>query len=200
MARSSKAVQQVMDGSYYDKIVAFMRYGHERAPLNEEHHEIFQRIEWVKEQWLFHRSDRLVVKNTMQRYKCSQAQAYNYLSDAKAIFTLFTSTNIMAEMLLLKERIEKAFKLAEEQPKEYGKLYPWALAENRKWIEMMRSELERQRPDEPKKFVFHFHNDWSKIPGLTAEVLAGWEKEFDVLEQKARKRFNDAEDVEFAEF
>lgn len=199
MTSSSKAIQQVMNGSYYDKIVGYLRYGIEKCPLDAEHKEIFDRIEYAKDLWLNHNDDTYVVKQLIGRYQVSRAQAYNYLADAKRLHSLFANFNTMAELLLLKQRIDEAYALAQANPKEFGKLFPQALSEHRKWIEAMRDEQERQKPEANTEYHFHYHFDITKLPGVTPELNAEWETEFDELASKARKRFN-ATDVTDAEY
>jgi len=197
---SSVAVKKLLEGSYFDRIVAFLRHGHKKAPLSKEDERIFSRIEWVKDQWEFYKSDRMAVKQAVNKFKCSQAQAYNYLADAKAIYTLFQSINIQAEVLLLKEWIDKGLKLAVDDPKNFSKQFSGLIKENREWILMVQEMQERQRPDEPKKYVIVIHNDWSKIPGYTPELREEWNKAFDLLEQKAKNKTPyEAEDIEYVE-
>ena len=203
--KTSKAVAKLAtgtyyDGSAYDRIAIYMRYP-EKHKLDAEDQVIFQRVERAKDLWLQHKEDRLVVNMIIQEFCVSQASAYNYLSDAKNIFALFTSFNPMAELMLLKERIEKAFSLAEKNPKEYGKLYQAAMLAYSEWIKDMRYELERQKPEQDKEIHYHFHTDWSKLPGVTPELMADWNKEFDIMEAKARKKFKLTEeptDVEYS--
>jgi hypothetical protein len=184
-----KVIQDILNGSYYDNIVAFLRYGIEKAPLSPEDKIIFDRIEWVKEQWQTHRDDALVVKNIMTEFKVSNVQAYVYLANAKRIWSLFISYDPMVELMLWKERIDKAFELAEENPKAFAKLYASALEQNGKWIEKMNEEIARTKPENTKTIEFIYTTDVTKLPGMTLELEAEWNKEFDGLEQKSRSKF-----------
>jgi len=150
---SSKIIAQLADGTYYDRIVGHLRHG-DKLPLSEDDKEIFARIERTKDLWLDKKDDRLVVNLIKDEFNLSQTQAYNYLNDAKSIYTLFISFNPMTELMLLKERIDKAFELAETNPKAYGKLYGQALISQSQWIKDMAEEIQRNKPEERKQFVF----------------------------------------------
>ena len=199
MKLSSTAVAQMLEGSYYDRIVAHMRLGEEKAPLKDEDRVLFERLQWVTEQWQECKDDRQTVQRTMQHWKISQAQAYNYLADAKRLYGLFITYDTMAEMMVLKERIDTAFKLAEEHPKEYGKLYAAAMERYEKWILMMDDFKARMKPEERKQFHFLFHTDITKLPGMTEELMNEWNARFDQLEVKAKSKFKKVIDVEYIE-
>lgn len=203
--KSSQLLTNVATGEYYagkhhDLFVNHLKYP-EKVRLSAEEKIIFDRIERTKELWLHHKTDSLVIEEIKKEFNLGVAQAYNYLSDAKAMFALFTAFNPMAELMVLKERIDRAFALAEENPKAYGKLYPAAMLAHKEWIQDMRFEMERQKPSERKQFVFIYHNDWTKIEGITPEIMQTWDEEFDDIEIKARKRYQNliVEDVSYTE-
>lgn len=195
---SSKAIKALMDGGYYGRVEAYLRYD-KKAPLNDDDKIIFDRIERTKELWLQHKEDRMVINLIRDEFELSQAQAYNYLNDAKSIYALFISYNEMTELILLKERIDKGYKLAEEDPKAFGRLYGVCLEMELKWNEAMNEAMERNKPKEEKSLIIIYHSEWKKLPGLTEEHLQEWDKEFDQLELKSRSKFKFVEDVEFTE-
>jgi hypothetical protein len=200
MAHSAVAVQKLLDGSYYDRIVAFVRYGSERAPLNPDDKVIFDRIERAKDLWVHHQDDRMVINMLMTEFGVRQAQAYNYLADSKAIHALFIKFDYMAEMLLELERINRFLASAEQKDSPHAKRADALFEQKRRLMQDIRDEQLRMKPDEPKQIHFHYHLDWTKLPGVNNELLDEWNKEFDEMEKRSRNRSGiEATDVEYTE-
>lgn len=202
MAHSSKAIEEYKNGSYYDNIVGYYRYGEQRCPIKPEHIAIFERIEKAKSLWLFHKDDTLTVNLLIVEYNISRAQAYNYLNDAKAIFQIEASFNYFSELMLEKQRIETLLRKAEADPEgAFARRIDKLVERKLDILQLMRDEQERNKPDEQKQFTFIYHMDWTKIPGLDKETYEAWQADFDILEKKARKRFGDLkiEDAEFTD-
>lgn len=206
MGHSSKEIAKILEGSYYDNIVAYIRFG-DKVTLCDEHKEIFRRIERAEALWLHHKDDRMVVKLLMREMKdengreLSQRQAYNYLNDAKSLFVLMDSFDEVAELLILKQRINKAFDLAESDGKAYGKLYGSALMSYQEWIERMRLAKERLKPDEPKVITHIYHTDWREL--VDEPTMQTWKEEMKVIKQQARSKYKSevkAEEIKDVEY
>lgn len=206
IAKSSKAVGQLIEGSYYDNIVAFLRYG-SKVELCAAHKEIFRRIERAEKLWLHHKDDRMVVKLLMRELKdennkpVSQAQAYNYLNDAKSLFVLMDSFDEVAELLILKQRINKAFELAMNDGKNYNKLYSAAMMAQSEWIRDMRLAKERIKPESQKTITNIYHNDWREL--VDEPTMLSWRLEIDVIKKQAKSKYRNevkAEEVTHVEY
>lgn len=194
--KTSKLLNEVVtsnyySGKYYDLFIAHMQHP-EKVRLSEEEKLIFERIERTKDTWLHHKKDSTVISIIKKEFGISPAQAYNYLADAKAMYALFVSFNPMAELMLRKERIDKAFELAESDPKGYGRLYGNALEALRQWELDMKAEIERQKPQEDKNIQFVYHMDFTQL-GITPELMAEWKQRMQQLKFKARR--NIGEDI-----
>ena len=190
----SRALSKLEDGSYFDRITEFIRYG-ETKPLNEDDKLIFERIEYTKNLLLQHKDQALVIQILRREdmFKgLKLAQLYNYVADAKALYALFELFNTSYELLIQKERIDRAFKLAEEW--QDSKLYASAMDENRKWIEEMRKEQLRTVTDEDKPYTFVFHMDFTQI-GVTHQEMDEWTAEVQEIKRKARLKFPNAQEI-----
>lgn len=195
---ASSGVERLLNGNYYNKLVDYVRHGVETVEVRPEDVELLERIDRTKELLLHHKNDRAVVALIKDEFNIGEAQAYRYVHDTKMLWAQFQSFNPIVELMLMKERIDWAFQKAEDHPDKFQKLIGSALQAQERWFLLMREEQERLKPDEPKKFIFNYHMDWSKIPGLDAEKFEQWNKMFDDFESSSRSRVKkhiDAEDV-----
>lgn len=196
---SSKLTERIIKGSYWDNIRGYLRYG-DKAPLSEADREILDRIEYAKDLWQQHKEDQLVIRQLKEEYQVSTQHAYRILNDAKALFALFLSFNPLAELMIVKQRIDKGFILAEEHPEEYGKMYPKLIEQHMAWIEAVQLEQARQAPEEEKQITFIYHADWHEL-GVSDELMEDWKRRVEAVKQKV-KRSNKPEtltDVEFTD-
>lgn len=198
--RSSVAITKVLEGNYYDRILSHIRFA-EKNPLAPEDEEIFKRIERAKEIWLDKKDDRFVVSLLKQEFGVKDSQAYNYLADAKAIYSLFISFNYMAELLIEKERLEKLIRKAEEETKSpFAPIIAKLIEQKIEVLQRISEEQTRMKSDDRKTFVFIYNSDPLTLPGMTQELLDEMNREFDQMELRARSKFkNIGEDVEYQE-
>lgn len=198
MQHSSVQVERLLEGNYWDRIKGFLRYG-DKSPLSESDQVLFDRIEYTKDLWLAHKDDTLVSKMIMQEYQISKMHAHRILNDAKSLFALFNSFNPMAELMIIRQRIDKGLELCESDPDNYAKIYPKMVELHLQWIKEMREEQLRQVPDEEKSIAFVYTMDYELL-GITEQDLALWKARVDVVKKKVKRSPQSTEptDVEFS--
>lgn len=198
MSHSSIQVGRVLEGQYWDRIKGFLRYG-DKAPLSDADREIFERIEYTKDLWLTHKEDALVCKMIMKEYEISKVHAYRILNDAKSLFALFNSFNPMAELMIVRQKIDRGLELCESDPDNYAKIYPKMLELHLQWIKDMREEQLRQLPEEEKSIAFTYSMDYSLL-GITEQDIALWQARVDLVKKKVKRSAQSTEvtDAEFS--
>lgn len=191
----SKALQKLEDGSYFDRIVDFVRYGEKKA-LNGDDKLIFERIERIKDILIHYKDTSYVVRiirNEPDFKELSTAQLYNYVNDAKVLYALFEKFNLHYELMLQKSWIDKTLRIAEEEKD--ARMMKAGLDENRKWILMMDEEQRRSQVKEERSYTFIFHMDFKQI-GVTDEVMAEWTGELNEIKRLARQKYKEVIPVE----
>lgn len=189
---SSVVVKNITEGTYFDAMANFLRHG-DKMPIPAEHKAAVEKVERAKAMWLHYKQDTTCVNMLMAEYKVSRSQAYNYLADAKAIYCLQVSFNYFSELLIEKERLDKLIAKAEKGDNAFSKLIGKLIEQRLELLKLMKDVIESENVEEQKQFTFIYHNDWSKIPGLSAEEYESWQVQFDELEAKARKRYENLE-------
>lgn len=181
----STQVNKLLDGSYFDKMVDFYRYGVRQNNVSEEDRKVFDRIDRAKQLWLEHKNDNVPVKILSVEFDVGIRQAQNYLADAKAIYALVNTFDFGTEMLIHKMYIDKGFEIATAEGNIDGKLFAEMMKSHREWAVMMREHQERMKPERELNITWLFSND-HKLLGWTDEGFAAANAEVDKIEAKVK--------------
>ena len=146
-----------------DRILGAMAYGEDKIELSEPELERLRHAELALDLLEEHNGNkRLVVASLMERpvNPLSRTTAYQACTDAQYLFGYITSFDYSFELLLKKNRLEKAINKAEKS----GDFKTMSLLEKEHTavLEYLRLENERRRPDDPKQLNWILHGDYTK--------------------------------------
>lgn len=161
-----------------DAILGAMVYSEDSFALTDAQIERFKCAEEAMELLEEHNGNKTIVVSAFMNRPArmlNRTDAYRACNDAQVLFGYITSFDYSFELLLKKNRMERALNTLKEKG-DY-KTMTMMEKEHTQVLEYLRLENERRRPDEMKEIEFYFHSDYKQL-GWTDE---GWQKANDKI-------------------
>jgi hypothetical protein len=193
----SKTIEKFVEGSLVDRITGHMLFG-DRVPLKEHEAKRLKEVEDTLALFDFHNGNQnLIIKALQNRpgEECSFSHAYQLVQDAKFVFPYLDNFNFLTELLLKKQRLEKAISKCFADNDMFS--LPKMEAEHLKCIEAIERVYNRRK--KPEKIVINLHMDMTRI-GITQELYDEWKHELETEIIPSVKRKYKGYDIEDAEF
>jgi len=181
-----------------DAILGSMVYSEDQFPLTEAQLERFRCAEEALELLEEHNGNKTMVVSafmTRPTRKLNRTDAYRACNDAQVLFGFITTFDYSFELLLKKNRMEKAISILKDK----GDYKTAALMEKEhtQVLEYLRLENERRRPDDMKELEFVFHSDFKQLGWTDESWTAANEKiNLEIIPKKMRQYKGNPTDVE----
>lgn len=195
---TSKTIENFVNGSLIDRVAGTFIFGSERMGLSELESKRLQEVEMaldILDQVSGNQNIAIKKLQNHPQLKCSYTQAYNLLQDAKFVMPLIHDFDFSFELIIKKQRLEKAISACVDE-KDF---YTMAKLEeiHTKVIESMERLISKKK--KPEKIVINLHMDLTRL-GISADLYQEWTKELHETIIPSVKRKYKGYDIQDAEF